>query len=221
MDARPSLDNTLRTDLINLLCDYPPLTTREGRDAWLLNLPQGVRNLIVRRHEHYKIDIAFIIDAIQGVQLQDGRWALLILLGALSPEVKGLRLENELAELRQKVQEILEPPVPLDSAPTHEEIVIGEDEKVHIGFLENGLKAARAVARVMVIRTIGGQMFGTGWLIAPGLLITNHHVVAAREGRRKRRNARRDGDAGKSRAALVWVRHWRVYAVSVPRTRSS
>jgi V8-like Glu-specific endopeptidase len=32
----------------------------------------------------------------------------------------------------------------------------------------------------MVPRTIGGHVFGTGWLIATGLLVTNHHVIKAR-----------------------------------------
>ncbi len=42
-----------------------------------------------------------------------------------------------------------------------------------INFLSRGLKAARAVCRI----SNAGTSWGTGFLIAPGLLITNHHVL--------------------------------------------
>jgi endonuclease G len=175
------LDNQLRIELINLLCNYQPLTARAGRDAWLMNLPPSVRNLIVRRDEHCKTDLAFIIDAIEDKQLQDGRWPILILIEPVLRDIEGLAFARKLSGLRQGIQESLEPPTGLDSSPVYEEIIIGGDEKVQISFLENGLKAARAVARIAVRRTIGGQIFGTGWLITPGLLLTNHHVVEARK----------------------------------------
>jgi V8-like Glu-specific endopeptidase len=174
------VDNQVRTKLINLLCDYPRLASRDGRDAWLLNLPSRVRNQVVRRHEDCKIDLAFIIDAVQNLQLQDGRWPVLILIDYVLDEAKGFTIAQDLSHLRQEIHRSLEPPTGLD-APPIEEIIIGEDEKVPVSFLENGLEAARAVARILVTRTIGGRAFGTGWLVAPGLLLTNHHVVEARE----------------------------------------
>ena len=174
------MDNQARTKLIGLLCDYPRLGTRDGRDAWLLNLPSNVRNQIVRRHDDCKIDLTFIIDAVQKLQLQDGRWPILLLIDDMLDEAKALTITQELSRLRQGIHRSLEPPTGLDAPPV-EEIVIGEDEKVSVSFLESGLRAAKAVARVMVSRTIGGHAFGTGWLVAPGLLVTNHHVVAARE----------------------------------------
>jgi endonuclease G, mitochondrial len=42
-----------------------------------------------------------------------------------------------------------------------------------INFLSRGLKAARPVCRIIS----AGTSWGTGFLIAPGLLITNHHVL--------------------------------------------
>lgn len=59
------------------------------------------------------------------------------------------------------------------------ERLIGTSDLVGAGFLVKGASAARSVARV-VIRTrpelIAG--FGTGFLAAPGLLVTNNHVLA-------------------------------------------
>jgi endonuclease G, mitochondrial len=54
-------------------------------------------------------------------------------------------------------------------------------------FFERAMSVARGVARLMLPRVLHGATlgqgctFGTGWLIAPGLLMTNHHVVEARD----------------------------------------
>jgi endonuclease G len=70
------------------------------------------------------------------------------------------------------------------------ERIIGTDDMVDMGFLAGGLEVARAVALISVPRYEGGQQVmarggpwvssGTAWLIAPGLAITNHHVIKAR-----------------------------------------
>jgi endonuclease G len=71
------------------------------------------------------------------------------------------------------------------------EQIIGTNDMVSIGFLSGGLDVAEAVALISVPRFEGGQQVmasggspwvssGTAWLIAPGLAITNHHVINAR-----------------------------------------
>ncbi|MFJ7067678.1 trypsin-like peptidase domain-containing protein [Streptomyces sp. NPDC101115] len=74
------------------------------------------------------------------------------------------------------------------SAEFKEEIVV-RDDMVPFEFLYEGFVAGAAVARVTVPPYESGQQLhpayphvGTGWLIAPGLLVTNHHVVNARNG---------------------------------------
>jgi hypothetical protein len=103
MNPNRVLDNQIRTQLIHLLCSHPPLTTRDGRDAWLMNLPSGVRDLVPRRHDRCKDDLAFIIDAVQSLQLADGRWPILILIDALLPEMENLRTGHDLKVLRRKI----------------------------------------------------------------------------------------------------------------------
>jgi len=155
------------------------LRGRAGRDAWLArNLPQNVQDQI-RRDDNCRNDLTFIIAAIQNLQLGDGRWVILILLDDLLSDLQGTKLGDDIERVREEIARSLEPPTGLDTLPVAE-IIIGEDEKVPVSFLENGLRAARTVARVMVPRTIGGYVFGTGWLIALGLLVTNHHVIKAR-----------------------------------------
>jgi endonuclease G, mitochondrial len=72
------------------------------------------------------------------------------------------------------------------------EILIGGiDDTLEVGYLHSGAAASRSVARLRVHRYFDGYPSmlpgdqpdrgdGTGWMIAPGLLITNHHVINAR-----------------------------------------
>lgn len=78
------------------------------------------------------------------------------------------------------------PDVP--TGETKEEIIF-RDDTVPFGFLSHGVDAGSAVARIKVLPYQGGALLqpvalphsGTGWLIAPDLLVTNHHVVNARK----------------------------------------
>ncbi|PCC75331.1 Trypsin-like peptidase domain-containing protein [Nannocystis exedens] len=75
--------------------------------------------------------------------------------------------------------------IQLEALPTH------RDRTISARFLVRGAAAARSVAKVLVHRHFGDKprflsdespecASGTGWLIAPTLFITNHHVIAAR-----------------------------------------
>ncbi|MDH2388841.1 trypsin-like peptidase domain-containing protein [Streptomyces sp. HNM0663] len=72
--------------------------------------------------------------------------------------------------------------------PEIKEQVIHRDDTVPFAFLRGGDLAGAAVARVRVPPYEGGAPLqpgghphaGTGWLITPELLVTNHHVVNAR-----------------------------------------
>ncbi|MEU2391152.1 trypsin-like peptidase domain-containing protein [Streptomyces sp. NPDC007369] len=78
-------------------------------------------------------------------------------------------------------------PAPPSAAETKEEIV-STDDTLPYEFLQGGILAGVSVARIKVPPFQGGAPLqpngfphsGTGWLIAPGLLVTNHHVVTAR-----------------------------------------
>ncbi|MEV6398998.1 trypsin-like peptidase domain-containing protein [Streptomyces sp. NPDC051907] len=68
------------------------------------------------------------------------------------------------------------------------EAILHRDDTVPFDFLRGGEAAGAAVARIKVPPYEGGAPLqpngfphsGTGWLIAPTLLMTNHHVVNAR-----------------------------------------
>src|SRR6187402_2329534 len=57
-------------------------------------------------------------------------------------------------------------------ADTVFERIVGGDELQPVSYLERGMIAARAVTRLR----LGPRNFGTGFLIAPRVLLTNNHV---------------------------------------------
>lgn len=85
--------------------------------------------------------------------------------------------------LPNEVQPLLETP----PAETLEALIFGatRDTRLPYAFIEGAQRTARSIARLTVQRMfngklVAGSMYGTGWLIAPGILITNHHVIDAR-----------------------------------------
>src|SRR5262245_8953974 len=67
-----------------------------------------------------------------------------------------------------------------DRDPNGLERILGISDLCSINFLARGLEAAKAVARIRVRQSDGsGEWYGTGFLVAPGLLLTNHHVLSS------------------------------------------
>jgi len=74
--------------------------------------------------------------------------------------------------------------------PEHKEVIVLQDDMLPFNFLERGAIVGASVARLAIPRFENGVQrmlganpllyVGTGWVIAPNLLITNHHVVNAR-----------------------------------------
>ena len=62
------------------------------------------------------------------------------------------------------------------------ERVLDTNDLMGLRFFEQGLRVARAVGRVHIAGGSGNsEGFGTGFLVAPRLLLTNHHVLADAE----------------------------------------
>ncbi len=58
------------------------------------------------------------------------------------------------------------------------ERVLAGNELQPVNYLERGAAAARAICRIAMRDDLGrAQGFGTGFLVAPGLLLTNNHVL--------------------------------------------
>ncbi|MGW0583012.1 endonuclease [Streptomyces sp. NPDC002920] len=67
------------------------------------------------------------------------------------------------------------PPDRFDGAVLGLERLIGRNNLTPVAFLEEGALAARSVGRITVKGPGGGH--GTGFLVSPALLLTNHHVL--------------------------------------------
>ncbi|MBK8456518.1 MAG: DNA/RNA non-specific endonuclease [Phyllobacteriaceae bacterium] len=64
------------------------------------------------------------------------------------------------------------------SDPNGFERVIGESDLLSINFFDKGKAAAAAVCRIVVPEP-GGEWYGTGFMVGPRLLLTNHHVLGS------------------------------------------
>ena len=66
------------------------------------------------------------------------------------------------------------------------ERILGTSDLLEINFLDLGRRAARTVGRIQV-RDLSGHVreFGTGFVVSPGLLLTNNHVLPAAESARR------------------------------------
>lgn len=102
---------------------------------------------------------------------------LLAIVDAASANGQGRKLSRELETALESLEKAT-PGVLPPTGPTAAilERVIGEAEEfLSVMFIKRALVAARAVGRIVATAT--GEGFGTGFLIAPGVLMTNHHVL--------------------------------------------
>lgn len=79
-------------------------------------------------------------------------------------------------DTRRRVRRTLLEPIASD--PYGYERLIGDSDFVSVNFLARGIEAANAVCRLRVPSADGGW-YGSGFLVGPGLLMTNHHVLAS------------------------------------------
>ena len=65
------------------------------------------------------------------------------------------------------------PATPIEAvAQLSQERIIGSSDLLDINYLELAIAVGRGVARIQI-----GNEYGTGFLVGPGLLMTNHHVI--------------------------------------------
>lgn len=89
------------------------------------------------------------------------------------PDLPGAPLDAELAS-----RGIVEQPAPPELLRGVLERVLGRSDLLSVSYLELGLTVARAVGRVLIGSARGQNGgYGTGFLVAPRLLLTNNHVL--------------------------------------------
>jgi V8-like Glu-specific endopeptidase len=129
-------------------------------------------------------------------RLADGSVPLAQWLGAAEPRMisseEGAKVVqaalNDVLRGGVKAPDVQAPPVPAGFEQTKD---LTRTDMLPFAFLTQGARVGRSVARLAVPRYEGGEpvifkgkpktYLGTGWLITPDLLVTNHHVVNARD----------------------------------------
>jgi endonuclease G len=101
------------------------------------------------------------------------RAAMKSLRARLAPKV-GARRRRERLSIRKLLLE------PGSGDPNGFERVIGRSDFQSVNFLARGMRAAAAVCRIRV-PALGGEWYGSGFLVGPRLLLTNNHVLAGPE----------------------------------------
>lgn len=94
------------------------------------------------------------------------------------------------------LRELVERPAPVVAEELTDRIVnealIGTSDFLSVEFLERGALAARSVGRILIEVDGGRAALGTGFMVGPGLLMTNQHVLTS--DRRAARGALRAAD---------------------------
>ena len=174
------------------LLQIPTMDRYDSRSALL----QGLPPVALLRSEGDKVtDLNLIIGGLEqlGRLTDEGGTRPLIVVANNALEL--VSSGGEVAEQLQKVKRLLAEyyggdvqnqivPAPQDL----EALVFGRshDNRLAYAFVEGARRTARGVTRLAVPRVFegvqqSGGMYGTGWLIAPGVVITNHHVIEARD----------------------------------------
>lgn len=183
------LDNKVKDQLHDTLMRLPATDVRDGRTALLQGIPGNVRAALNRSDNQY-VDLMNILDQLEKLgRLDNGERPVVIVTHNGWRMSRGTELGELLAETEKEIEAAYGGDEPLADLPATPEVLIfgGTGEWVTDAFIEQARLISRRVARLLVPRYSGGILVhpvggvGTGWLIAPGLLLTNHHVIEARE----------------------------------------
>ncbi len=182
----------IQRHLVDTLLKIPAMATPNGRTTLLDGLPDP--NL-VRDYNIARLDLNSMISGLQklGRLTKQGgtRPVIVVVDNALAYVPEGSELADELHAIKQDLEayyggEVQPPPEPVP-AEVFEALIFGaqRDNRLPFAFVDKARLAARSVARLTVSRIFSGvpdgkAVYGTGWIIAPGIVITNHHVINAR-----------------------------------------
>lgn len=186
--------NTIRKTFVDTLLMIPGMASDPTlRDSLLQGLPQAP---LVRATGNGRLDLNNIIDGLRmlgRLNDQGGTRPLIVVAeNALEYVPDGGDVATKLKEVIGELTvyyggdvQSSPPPLPVGQS---EALIFGRqrDNRVRWTFVEGAVLTARSLARLQVPRFFNGQraglegVFGTGWLITPDLLITNHHVIDAR-----------------------------------------
>jgi V8-like Glu-specific endopeptidase len=189
MSLATRLDPKLRDRLLDALLDVPGTDERSGRTALLSNIPGPVKGSL-NRADNQLVDLANVVDQLDKLgRLDNGDRPIVIMTHNAWRATRGTELGQLLAEIENEIEGAYGGDEPLAELTDEPEILVfgGTGEWVTGAFIAQAQLIGRRVARLVVPRYSSGKLVsqaagtGTGWLVAPRLLLTNHHVINARD----------------------------------------
>jgi endonuclease G, mitochondrial len=165
------------------------------RAALLRGMPRRFAGMLPGSAPPPTIAITLDLDTLNNVpRLDDGSVPLktwlrnAVWLAAGRADAEPLRMVHEAIDEKSTGS----PPIDATDLPELKEVVVHHDDMLPYGYMKAGVDAGESVAKLLVTRHLNGKVqknpsgnpsifLGTGWLVAPGLLLTNHHVINARE----------------------------------------
>ena len=186
--AGETLDRKLKERLVDALLGVPGIDERAGRTALLDGIPPNVRGGL-NRHDNQIVDLTNVIGQLDALgRLDNGERPVVIVIHNAWRIVRGTELGRQLEEIQREAEAAYGGERPSQAMPARPEALIfgGSGEWVSASFFEQAQLAGSRVARLLVPRYEAGRKapgvgVGTGWLVAPRLLLTNHHVVVNRD----------------------------------------
>lgn len=188
------MHHDIHQQLMDILNRLPVTGTMEGRDVLLEGIPRHLTAPFTRSPMNRYVDLGKLLEQLEQLgQLEaNGARPLLTFLKNAHRSVTGTELGRTLQtcieQLEREPQKDLALFSPYDLLlPEIPETLIfgGSDERLPSAFFEGAMRVQQSVVRLRVPRFFHGMKdkgagFGTGWLVTPQLLLTNHHVIAAR-----------------------------------------
>lgn len=183
----------IQRKLVAALMKMPNMRHFAGRDTLMDGLPPAP---LLRDDQFAQVDLNHIISGLQQLgrlTSQGGTRPLIVVVdNALAYNSPGSEIAQELNDVKRLLAEYYggDTQVPVEGVQKdYEALIFGpqHDDRLAITFAEGALRTARSVTRLSVPRIFDGVQrqgevgYGTGWLIAPGIVITNHHVIDARD----------------------------------------
>lgn len=219
IDTSSAAFRTAHKELVDTLLEIPTMQNAQIRDQLLAGLPSDA---LVRINSPARADLNSIVEGLgQLGRLGKGLGARPIVV-VIEHALDFVPADGEIGQALQRLSARFEAmyggdpqPVPQEPEITPEALIFGSlrDNRVSWDFIEGARLTSRAVCRLAVPRRKSGVAdgvweLGTGWLIAPGVVITNFHVIDARDLRRESHAARADFEAQAS-AAVAWFDYHR------------
>lgn len=192
LPARWQLDAADRARLIDLLVARPEFRTDDRRDAFMEEMLAGsprkghIQGQIILSGPPRQFAGHLLTVLTQFGQDEPGQEVLGLLLNHLLPYLGGSPDADFIHSLFDryplKTHPIATRPLTGAAWRGHEsptavqEKIIGENTLRDVRLLELALDAARAVVRIVTADSLG-----SGFLVGPGLIMTNHHVIGSQE----------------------------------------